>query len=308
MLGLTVVFLLNEDDEPLLRAHLHMIRHAATLPYRVYGSANRMPAGLLPVLEKYPEVVLCDVPTTEHRGAAEHSYHLSHLFDRALQDGATHLCALHVDSFPVRHGWDADMVALLAAGNALVAPPRVQNVEELNPHCACLFFSTDFWKHYRPFPALPKVPSADPDFERHRARGYVQETGEAFGYWVMRDSLKWHRLLRTNVHEDHPSNGTIYGDTIFHLGGNASGGALWSRGDMRSFRSSRLRRMIRNLPGMGRAPGVPMWLKRLLLPHEARRYEDNRRAFELIKQRLFSDPVQYTEYLRGLRDDPPDSA
>jgi len=304
-LGLAVVYLVKPGEGDLLRAHLDMIRRHARLPYRIYASLNRAAPEFLPWLRSAPDIVDCALPTTPYRDATEHSCYLSGLYDAALADGVTHLCNFHLDSFPVRDGWDEDLVARLEQGHDFIAPPRTELPDECNPHSLCMFFRADLWRRYGAFPALPGQPTVDEAFATHRESRPWQETGDAFGYWIARDGLRWLRLPRSNVHCDAEHNALIYGDVVFHLGGINSGGPQWNVADVLTSPTALWRAHWRQRLGLRGERFLTEGMRRLLFPAEARRGAETARAMVTIQARLQADPQGYVDYLRGLGPPPP---
>ncbi len=123
-----------------------------------------------------------------------------------------------------------------------------------------------------------------------------------FGLLACREGLEWHRLERSNRGEDHAHFGSIYGDTVFHLGA-----AAWRRKDFPGSRgpTGLLDLRARLAPAVGRVlpTGVRAWIKRVMsravpaLDIEAK-YAANEAAFEAVRQRLLADPDAYIDHLR----------
>ena len=104
-LGILVVYLVAEEDERLLEIHLSQIEKTTSVPFRIYAAANRLLPRLRERIENLPYVSIYEFPTTTLRGSHEHAYYLDRLAETAVADGASHICTLHVDSFPVCAGW-----------------------------------------------------------------------------------------------------------------------------------------------------------------------------------------------------------
>src|SRR5512143_2978557 len=105
-LAIAVVYLVaDSDDDKLLEVHLDQIEKNTPEPYVLYAAANRLPENLRHALARHPNVSILDLPTTELRGSLENAFYLELLVKAAIEDGATHVCTLHMDSFPVRPGW-----------------------------------------------------------------------------------------------------------------------------------------------------------------------------------------------------------
>ncbi|MCX6668305.1 MAG: hypothetical protein NTV25_00645 [Methanothrix sp.] len=141
-LGIVVVYLVSEGFSRLLDIHLSRIARHTTVPYTIYASVNRLQPQLCQRLERDLHVKIIDCPTTPERGAEEHSYYLEHLIRAAVDDKASHIVTLHVDSFPIRTGWAEELAALLSDTCALVT------IEHINT--ACLFVSREFYLKYEP--------------------------------------------------------------------------------------------------------------------------------------------------------------
>ena len=84
---------------------MRYIRTFTNVPYTIYGSVSRLSLDRRQKLATYPEIQQFDFPPTDLRGHLEHGYYLDRLAEAAIQDGATHIVTLHLDSFPVCLGW-----------------------------------------------------------------------------------------------------------------------------------------------------------------------------------------------------------
>jgi hypothetical protein len=211
-LGIAVVYLVSPGTEPLLDIHLDWIDRYTKVPYRIYGSVNRLASPLVERLERRPQVVLCDVPTTEERGAIEHSHYLDHLIKAAIDDGATHLLTLHVDSFPVAPTWTDRLFPLLTETCAFVTIDRINT--------AFFLFHRDFYLAYRPTFRLTPVERASAEFGRYMGKYHpIPHSGIGYGFRAFSEGMTWHYLTEPQVDTHSADFPSIYEGLIFHLKG-----------------------------------------------------------------------------------------
>jgi hypothetical protein len=293
-LGICVVYLVQEESEPLLELHLRQIRRCTTVPYTLYASANRLLPRFRERIERERGLVVCAMETTDRRSVAEHSYYLDGLLAAAVADGATRLVTLHVDSFPVRTGWVEKLETMLSPRCPAAAVLRRENGDRFLPFHACLYFTREFYERCQPRFLTPPEVAGAPAYRRYAARlGNVTDSGVGFGFALHRNGLTWHPLLRSNRHDDHYLLAGIYGDLVFHLGAAARAAQRAFRGDRRRVPLAArplwwLRRGIRFRP-----------LRRLLRPVFRSVGDRNEEAFAMIRSRLFADPDGYLERLRS---------
>jgi hypothetical protein len=244
-------------------------------------------------------VCTVDVEATELRGSREHAWYLDQLVAHALTTGATHLCTLDVDSFPVRDGWVGAVAARMPDDSGLAAVCRLENGDSALPHPSCTFARRDFYEQFHP--SFSPDSDGTPEFRRFlRTTGQSADTGIRLGYALWSHDLPWGRLVRTNRVDAHYLMAGIYGDAVFHLGGIGRGKVF--RRDLRHSPVHRLTRPLERLPvGTGAAARAKRaTLRRLRSGAEARLATANRAEFERIRARLLADPDRFLSQLRGV--------
>jgi hypothetical protein len=301
-LGIAVVYLVREGNERLLDLHLDSIRRHTGVPYAIYGSVNRLAPGVRDRLTERPEVRAVEVPDTELTKSEEHAFYLERLIAAALDDGASHVAVFHVDSFPVRPGWAQETAAALSERRPFAAAVRDVRFDD-KPFTAFMLIRAEFLRARRPRFLLDREERRSAAYRRYRRRfPHHPDSGVGFGLLAHREGLEWLRLERSNRGEDHAHFGSVYGDTVFHLGA-----AAWRRKDFPGSRgpTGLLDVRARVGPALGRAlpAGARSWLKRVMsravpaLDIEAK-YAANEAAFEAVRQRLLADPDAYIDHLR----------
>lgn len=296
-LGIAVVYMMLPGDEELVDLHLCQIERYTRVPFTLYAAANRLPTDVRDRLAAKPYVRVCSIPTTDLRSSLEHAYYLERLIATAIEDDATHVVTLHVDSFPIRAAWATDLAEALSDNYAFAAIVR-DELRDPKPMTACLFFPREFYVRYQPkllFPRAAMRSAAGREYVRHLAN--PKESGTGYGFLAFKEGLQWFPLRRTNLREDHYYFGSIHEDLIFHLGSAASEsrgfpGArehLWMRG-ARQKASDLLPRGIRKfLKAL-----IP---QRILFPESPA----HRRAYSTVREALIADPGGYLQYLRTRR-------
>lgn len=296
-LGLAVVYLVKEDSEPLLRIHLERIRRHTSVPWVIHGTALRLPESFRHHLES-PDLRLHTItPPTEVLAHVEHSFLLTELLDRADDDGCTHLCTLHVDSFPLMDGWAEAMAGRLTAQAPVVAVMEEQEGDTMaRPNLCGMMTSAEFWRaarpHFLPSPQLEASEAWRAFMQRHGQ--HVTHSGVGLGYELEQAGLTWTPLRRTNSRTRHPVLAGIYGNLLFHLGAATRTKNFMS--DTSPTPEPAFMRFRRRLAGRVR-PWVPRWLRRRarpLLPlahlYDQRPQRRNEEIFQTIRTELFADP------------------
>jgi hypothetical protein len=299
-LAIAVVYLVaDSDDEKLLELHLEQIEKNTAVPYTIYAAANRLPEQLRLKLERHPKVKICNPPTTELRGSAEHSFYLELLVAAAIEDGATHVCTLHMDSFPVRPGWATELAARLR-GDCVLAGLLRDGRYDRKPLTAFMMFTREFYLGCRPTFQLPAEILASSEYRRYaEACRHLRDSGVGYGFKIFSEGLSWYPLARSDKGPDGWGFG-IFGDMVFHLGG-----AIWAPQkkdaartplqNQTAFWLERFWRFTRSvLPG-----GLRVQIGRLA-PRAVLRDVDALRVRER-KARLVVDPDAFLQRLRGSR-------
>lgn len=304
-LGLIAVYLVKEHDEALLDLHLSQIDACATVPYQIYGAAHRLLDKFKPKLESHPRFTIVNAPPTELRLAKEHAYYLDQLTKAAFEDGCTHVCSMHVDSFPVKRGWDRQMLDQITEQNPLCAILRAENGDTMMPFAAGCMFSREFYEKYQPRFAYDMPVIQSEEFKQFITKYDDRiETGIHFGFLIDKHGLGWSKLLHSNRHSEHYLMAAIYGDLIFHLSAAArdeKGFAGDRRGKGRTF-------WFRAVGAFKNAiyPVLPSSGRRVvsrILPDQMemlrKREEQNTRIFNNIREKLYADPQRYLAHLRA---------
>ena len=301
-LGLVVVYLVSEGNEGLLDLHLERIARHTRMPHTIYAAAARLRPDLRERLAARPGVRICTLAPTAERKSAEHAHYLERLSEIALEDGASHVAMLHVDSFPIRDGWDETLASSLTPERPFAAAVRDLAVDD-KPFTACLFSGAEFLRRWQPRLLLSDAERRSATYRRYRRRHpHHPDSGVGFGLLAFRHGLEWVRLERTNRGEDHGHFGAIHGDLVFHLGA-----ASWRRKDFPARREPTaalaLRRRLaavgrRLLPRPAREPLKSALGSLAPALDIERKYDGNEAAFAAVRDRLLEDPEGYLRYLR----------
>jgi hypothetical protein len=302
-LGILVVYMVSDGDEKLIELHLSRIEQHTTVPYTIYGSVNRLRPQHKRKLEQHPTVKLYEFPATDLRGSAEHSYYLERLVRLAIDDGASHIMILHVDSFPIRDGWIEALVGKLS-GSCVFA--TIEGIDT-----ACLLFQRDFYLTYRPTVLLAEEERESSEYKKYFLE--VRPTlhsGIGYGFKAYQEGLSWYYMRASS--RDAAWNGTaIYDDLLFHLKGAVRLSAFPSRRIPRPLRwlgYTRLESFVRAMDAI-----VPTPIKLLLRANLKRPLESLfdlprlqwlSEAMASARDQLMQDPDSYIEQLRGPRQRP----
>jgi len=301
-LGVVAVYMVRPENERLLDLHLDSLRAHTAAPFAIYGCVNRLEPALRGRLAALPEFESVAIPDTALRKSEEHAYYLERLIDAAVGDGATHVAVLHVDSFPVRSGWDADLADRLSVSRPFAAAVRDSRLDR-KPFTAGMLIASDFVRERRPSFLLDDEERASAAYRAYRRRfRHHPDSGVGYGFLAFRDGLDWVALERTNRGEDHCHFGSVYGDTFFHLGA-----AAWKRKDFPGSRGptatvdvrARLAPRLSSMIPAGMRVAIKRALNRTVPALDlGRKYAANEEAFNAVRDRLFSDPDSYIRYLR----------
>ena len=211
-LGIAVVYLFGEQNEMLLDLHLSMIKKHTEVPYTIYGSVNRLQPEYTRRLQEHPEVRICHCPETDLRRGKEHAFYLDHLIEIAVQDGATHIVTLHLDSFPISTCWAGKLADRLSPSCVFATIDRINT--------ACLFFHREFYLQYHPRLRLSVEELASPQYKQYMQEwNPIQHSGIGYGFKAYSEGLSWHYLNPPAQLDDVNSFGIVYDDLVFHLRG-----------------------------------------------------------------------------------------
>lgn len=284
-LGILVVYLVPENDAPLLDLHLAQIQKHTDIPFTIYAGAQRLDPKLRNELALRPHVKIPALAPTDLRNAGEHSYYLEQLVGVAIQDGATHLVTLHVDSFPIRTGWAREFACQLSARHPLM-------VVDYGPYTACLFFSRDFYLANHPRLLLTPDEHASEEYKRFAEKiVHIDHSGLGYLYRAFCNGLDWIDMKET---QKGTGLGSIYQDAIFHLHGTVRLADTPNPSKL-----SRTARALYRVRATLRAivpKGVRRWAWRNFGDILVRVFDRNLIGYS--KQQLLDNPEKYLEYMR----------
>lgn len=218
-LGILVVYLVAEDDERLLDIHLSQIEKHTSVPYYIYASTNRLSPRFRAKLDRLPYVKICATQDTVLRGGEEHAYYLDRLAEAAATDDVTHLCTLHLDSFPIRDGWAEEAAAGLS-GKCVLSGVQRDAQTDWKPATEFMLFTREFYLQYRPtFRIAAEVAESEAYKQYSAACPHTPDSGVGYGFAIWAAGLSWLPILPVDRARNLYYSGGIYGDVVFHLGG-----------------------------------------------------------------------------------------
>jgi hypothetical protein len=326
-LGVAVVYLVGERNEPLLDLHLDQIEKNTEVPYTIYAACNRLLPQYREKLAQNPRVKIwpCrtyvsgtgllrqDEELAATKGLAfvdskyEHSWYLEQLIRGAIDDGCTHVAILHVDSFPVRPGWAQELSGMLSERCVLAGVTRDTKTDH-KPLTAGILFARDFYLKYHPRLLLSQEEIDSDEYERYRqASPHSGGSGVGYGFKIFTEGLTWYPLERSNVGGTHALLASIHGDLIFHL--MATAVVEEQQGLDFTVRASQRRGLTGAVARIACAVLPERFRgkirRRLAEPIKALHRSGDRRAWEQERRMLFEDPDRYLIYLRtGVKDRP----
>jgi hypothetical protein len=319
-IGIAVVYLVSERNEQLLDLHLRQIERCTDAPYTIYACVNSLLPRFREKLENSPCVKICECETypqgaglwrqdralAARKGLAyagskyEHSWYLEQLIGTAIDDGVSHIGTFHVDSFPVRSGWDTELISKFSDRCVLAAVTRDTKSDQ-KPLTAGILFPREFYLKYHPRLLLSQEEVDSADYQRYReASPHTPDSGVGYGFRIFMEGLTWYPLAQSNLGGNHVQFASVYGDLIFHL----VGAVIVERQQRVGFtlRPSERGGLIGKTARVARLlfpEVVKRNIRRCVSPHiEARCQSTDREAWEQERRRLFEDPDRYLMYLR----------
>jgi hypothetical protein len=319
-IGIAVVYAVSERNGPLLDLHLRQIEKNTEHPYTIYACVNELLPQFQARLRENPRVKIC--PCEPYPGGCvlwrpgtvraaprqavvfeskfEHSWYLEQLIATAIEEGVSHLAIFHVDSFPVRRGWDSELISRLSERCVLAGV--VRNPErDRKPLTAGLLFPREFYLQHQPRLLLAPEELASEDYRRFSAScPHVNDSGLGYAFKMFREGLTWYPLVRSNLGGGHAQFASVHGDLIFHL--HATTFIERTRTPGLTIRLSQRKGLL----------GALAKIARVVLPDRIRQKVRDRfmpllrtkcvsmdlQAWEEERRRLFEDPEAYLAYLR----------
>jgi len=319
-LGIAVVYMVSERNERLLDLHLSQIEKNTTIPYTIYAAVNHLLPRFVQKLQDHPQVKICPCETyvpgsgllrqdreqLAAKGLAfldskyEHSWYLEQLIRQAIDDGVTHVAMFHVDSFPVRFGWDKELVAKLSNRCVLAGTTR-DTTTDYKPLTAGILFPREFHLRYQPRLLLTQEQTDSADYQRYRqACPHSGGSGVGYGFRMFLEELTWYPLVRSNLGGNHALFGMVHGDMIFHL--MAAAVVDQQNGVDYTVRASQRRGLVGAMARLA-VVLIPERLRRGLrnrLSGHIRKWyrSSDRQDWERERAMLLDDPEKYLAYLR----------
>lgn len=290
-LAIIVVYIVSPENAGLLDLHLAQIEKNTSSPFTIYAGVNRLLPQFRHLLACNERVKICRCPDTDLRSVSEHSFYLEHLTKYAIQDGATHIVTLHLDSFPVRQAWDMELASKLIDSCSFVT------LEGINT--ACLFFHRDFYLKYKPtYLITDDIRSGKEYWQFQKKFDIDPHSGSGFAFRAYQKGLFWHCLKKSIRGKEKMQ---IFGNMILHLVGIVHVGAVDTHVGKRKWQGMAIERAIGFL--------------KLVIPRKAREYLRNnflisffgyvdgpridleKSALQKRKEKLLSDPEGYINSL-----------
>ncbi len=295
-LGIVVVYLMNEDDENLLKIHLDFIKKYTPQDFTIYAAANRLHQHLKSILKSHDFVRICSIPDTNLRLAYENTYYLQHLIDIALEDNCTHIALFHPDSFPIKYNWFQTVIDNI--GNSYAMAAIVTNLVTNNkPHSSFMLFEKEFYLKYSP-KLIPDFTTLHTPIYREyiKEHSVLVETGIGYGFCLYHNKLNYYKLLHSNKNYIHPDFALIYDDLIFHIHYNAM--PYKSTSNFYNFKGGEVFKFINNLIALIIPDKLFSSIKASIIK-KIKKSEDikNRNIIEELKNRLYQNPENFINNL-----------
>jgi hypothetical protein len=305
-LGILVVYLVAEEDERLLEIHLSQIEKTTSVPFRIYAAANRLLPRFREKIERLPYLSICRIPTTTLRGSAEHAYYLDRLVEVAVDDGATHLCTFHVDSFPVCAGWVEKITAGML-GDCVLAGAERDERKDRKPVTEFMMFTREFYVAHRPTFRLSESEMASFEYHRYLAScPHTLDSGVGYGFKLWSQGISWLPLKRVDRDRERQSIGALYGNLIFHLGGTVRNHS--ARENVSASKTRGVARLLSLFRALGRAVVPAKLWRRVNRIHAVQRWAEAHwarplrgRVFLEARDALLADPDRFLREIQGFR-------
>lgn len=305
-LGIVVVYFLKDSDLSLVRIHLSKIREYSRADYEIFAGDNGLSPAARELLNQTPCLRIYDPPVnigpdSELNLSEQISAFTDYLVDEALASGATHVAIMHLDSFPVRDGWDLTLASRLDNQYAFASILRRENLDTVQSFSGCIFFKASFHKRCKP----TMYPLDTTEYQEFlTTNNQTGDCGIGYSFAAYQAGLSWHPLLRSNQIEEHPIISGIYGDLIFHLGGasRANLTRLFYRRDIIQTQKTGNNNQLKTAEAASWVTRAKQFYRRIFKFGNTDQLKvleaANRVALEEAKQRLITDPDAYLHHLR----------
>lgn len=226
-LAIAVVYLVSLENIPLLTMHLRFIERMTTSPWTIHVVVIRSHPDVYNHLRSLPNVILHDLQSPDNlKNYEEHSWYLDALLECASNTDCTHLATLHMDSFPIRLGWEKSLAAQLTANMPIAGILNEAGGSTMARICPSgILMTTEFFHKFQPRLYNKETEQQDPglqEFLRQHDQKVIH-SGINYSWQLHKAGLCWHPLQRTNNRNVHPLFAGIYGGVVFHLGASARG-------------------------------------------------------------------------------------